>query len=115
MSFEFGQRDLHKIGEVLGVAASNTQNGARYDLNRPELGRKLSLEIYPNMRIGRRRGNLISVYTPTAHLQLHFCTGYVASETLGEVTFVGEFQGRLSGLIVEREAGCSLYANVDSG
>jgi len=115
MSFEFSQRDLEKIAGVLGVAAAKTSNGARYDLSRPELGRKLSLEIYPNIRIGRKRGNLVSVYTPTAHLQLHFCTGYVASETLGEVTFVGEVQGKLSGLIVEREAGCSLYANVDSG
>ena len=33
---------------------------------------------------------------------------------LGEVTFIGEHQGRLSGLIIEREAGCSLYSNVDS-
>jgi len=28
------------------------------------------------------------------------------------VTFVGEHEGRLSGLVVEREAACSLYANV---
>ncbi|MEX0602346.1 MAG: hypothetical protein WD295_03325, partial [Bacteroidota bacterium] len=78
-----------------------------------EPGRRLALEIYPDIEIGRRRGNLISVYTPTAHLQLHFCTGYVVSEMLGEITFVGEFEGKLSGLTVEREAGCSLYANVD--
>jgi hypothetical protein len=32
---------------------------------------------------------------------------------LGEVTFVGEYNGRLCGLIVEREGGCSLYANVN--
>ncbi len=32
---------------------------------------------------------------------------------LGEVTFIGESEGKLSGLIVEREAGCSLYSNVD--
>jgi|GEM_PF-221737 len=115
MSFEFSQRDFNKIGEVLGVSAAKTQDGARFDIERSELGRKLSLEIYPNIKIGRKRGNLISVYTPTAHLQLHFCTGYVASETLGEVTFVGEFQGKLSGLIIEREAGCSLYANVETG
>jgi hypothetical protein len=32
---------------------------------------------------------------------------------LGEVTFIGEYDGKLSGLIVEKEGGCSLYANVD--
>jgi hypothetical protein len=30
------------------------------------------------------------------------------------VTFIGEHQGKVSGLIVEKEAGCSLYANVDA-
>jgi hypothetical protein len=60
-----------------------------------------------------RAGNLISVYTQSAHLQLHFCSGYVISDMLGEVTFVGEQGGKLSGLIIERDGGCSLYANVD--
>ena len=32
----------------------------------------------------------MSVYTPNAHLQLHFCSGFVVSEMLNEVTFVGE-------------------------
>ena len=32
---------------------------------------------------------------------------------LGELTFVGEDNGKLSGLTIEREGGCSLYANVD--
>ncbi|MBE0555854.1 MAG: hypothetical protein IH628_01365, partial [Proteobacteria bacterium] len=54
-------------------------------------------------------------YTPTTHLQLHFCTTYVTSDMLGEVTFVGESGGKLSGLTIERTGGCSLYANVDQG
>jgi hypothetical protein len=56
---------------------------------------------------------LISVYTPNTHLQLHFCSGYVVSEYLGEVTFVAEHDGKLAGLIVEKEGGCQLFANVD--
>ncbi len=47
------------------------------------------------------------------HIQLHNCTGYVPSESLGEVIFIGEHQGRVSGIIVEKEAGCSIYANVN--
>jgi hypothetical protein len=29
------------------------------------------------------------------------------------VTFIGEHDGKVSGLIIEKEGGCSLYANVD--
>jgi hypothetical protein len=55
----------------------------------------------------------VSVYTENAHLQLHFCSGYVVSDLLGEVTFVAEQDGKVSGLIIERQGGCSLFANVD--
>jgi hypothetical protein len=33
---------------------------------------------------------------------------------LGEVTFVAEHRGKICGLIIEKEAGCSLFANVDA-
>lgn len=108
------KKDIEKIGKVLGAEAKHRGNNYRFILENKEDGRKLSLEIYPNIPIGKKRGNLISVYTHNTHLQLHFCTGYVVSELLGEVTFVGEFQGRLSGLTIEKEVGCSLYANVDA-
>lgn len=85
----------------------------RYEVSGKEPHRKLALEIYPHIRIGNNKGNLVSVYTESSHLQLHFCSGYVLSEMLGEITFVGEKEGKLSGLIIEREGGCSLYANVD--
>lgn len=111
---KFTKTDIDKIANVLGVEAKLWGNNYRFIIENKEDGRKISLEIYPNIPIGSLKGNLISVYTHNTHLQLHFCTGYVASEMLGEVTFIGEFQGRLSGLIIEKEAGCSLYANVDS-
>ncbi|MFQ6114363.1 MAG: hypothetical protein ACE5NG_09805 [bacterium] len=108
------QKDIDKIAKVLGVEAKLWGNNFRFILENKEDGRKLSLEIYPSIPIGNETGALISVYTMNTHLQLHFCTGYVVSEMLGEVTFVGEFHGRLCGLTIEKEAGCSLYANVDS-
>lgn len=110
----FTKKDIDKISKVLGVESKLLGNNYRFILENKEERRKLSLEIYPNIPIGDKVGNLISVYTQNSHLQLHFCTGYVISEMLGEVTFVGEFHGRLSGLIIEKEAGCSLYSNVDS-
>ncbi|MDZ7270690.1 MAG: hypothetical protein ONB30_09300 [candidate division KSB1 bacterium] len=110
----FGNRDIAKIAKVLGVQPKKMANNYRFLLENEEDGRRLALEIYPDISIGEKQGNLVSVYTGNAHLQLHFCTGYVVSELLGEVTFIGEHEGRLSGLIVEKEAGCSLYANVDT-
>ncbi|MFQ5640294.1 MAG: hypothetical protein ACE5IR_20125 [bacterium] len=109
----FKKEDIKKIGDVLGVKAKYKGNNYRFIIENEEDGRKISLEIYPAIPIGKQQGNLISVYTQDTHLQLHFCTGYVVSKMLGEVTFMGEFQGHLSGLIIEKEAGCSLYANVD--
>ncbi len=112
--FLFKESDFTKLSRVLGVPAKHKRNNIRFELEGKEAGHKLALEIYPNIAIGKRRGNLISVYTASAHLQLHFCSGFVVSNVLHEVTFVGEKDGKLSGLTIEREGGCSLYANVDN-
>jgi hypothetical protein len=113
MEFSFKASDIKKLERLFGVTARTLGSTYRFEIAPQDPVRKLALEIYPGIRIGKRRGNLISVYTPIAHLQLHFCSGYVVSEVLGEVTFVGEEQGKVSGLIVEKEGGCSLFANVD--
>ena len=113
MAFVFKASDIRKLGKSLGTRPKTVGSNYRFEIGAKEEGRMLALEIYPHIRIGNQRGNLVSVYTPSAHLQLHFCSGYVVSEMLGEVTFVGEHDGKLSGLIIERGGGCSLYANVD--
>jgi hypothetical protein len=113
MEFQITGKDIKRIEETLGILAKQRGNNYRFEIVNKSAQRNLALEIYPNIVIGKRRGILISVYTPTAHLQLHFCTGYVVSKLLGEITFVGESDGKLSGLTIEREGGCSLYANVD--
>ena len=106
-------KDLKKIQTVLGVEPKRSKGLVRFEIAAEQSTRSLALEIHDDVKIGARKGPLVTVYTPSSHLQLHFCTGYVASEFLGEVTFVGESQGILSGLTIEREGGCSLYANVD--
>ena len=113
MPFAFTAADFRKVGKVLGVAPKRLGNNVRYEIENRENHRKLAVEIYSNIPIGKKRGNLISVYTSNSHLQLHFCSGYVISKMLEEVTFIGEFGAKLTGLIVERAGGCSLYANVD--
>ncbi|HLF14472.1 MAG TPA: hypothetical protein VI932_06255 [Bacteroidota bacterium] len=113
MSFVFTSSDFRKIGKTLGVAPKHKGNNVRYELGGPADPRKLTLEVYPGIPIGKKKGNLVTVYTQNSHLQLHFCSGFVVSPMLREVTFVGEAGGKLAGLIVEKEGGCSLYANVE--
>ena len=113
MSFRFNATHYKTLSKILGVKPKITKNNVRFEIKNKENNRKLALEIYSNIRIGSKQGNLVSVYTPNAHLQLHFCSGFVVSEMLNEITFIGEHNGKLSGLIIEKEAGCSLYANVD--
>ncbi len=113
MAFEFAEKDIRKLSQILGIEPKRIGNHYRFEVQNKQQERRLALEIYPNIDIGRRMGSLISVYTPSSHLQLHFCTGYVVSKMLGEITFVGETNGKLSGLTIERGGGCSLYANVD--
>ncbi len=112
--FVFSEKDIQAISKVLGVEPIQRVDHFRFVLENHKDKRRLSLEIYPNVPIGERRGNLISIYTMNTHIQLHFCTGYVPSESLGEVIFVSEYKGRVSGVIVEKEAGCSVYSNVDA-
>jgi hypothetical protein len=113
MPFEFKASDIKKLGKLFATDPKEIGSSYRFEVGPKETSRALALEIYPHIRIGNQLGNLVTVYTPSAHLQLHFCSGYVVSELLGEVTFVGEHNGKLSGLIVEKGGGCSLYANVD--
>jgi hypothetical protein len=114
MEFIFKKRDIRKIAQTLGAAPEEENNNQiRFVLNNQETGRRLALEIYNGIRIGKVTGNLISVFTDNAHIQLHFCTGYVTSDLLGEVTFIGEHHNRVSGLIIEKQAACSLYSNID--
>lgn len=113
MKFAFTQTDIKIIARVLEVQPKKAGDGVRFELLNTSRRSRLSMEIYSDIDIGVRKGNLISVYTAASHLQLHYCTGYVVSALLGEVTFVGESGGKLSGLTIERGGGCSLYANVD--
>lgn len=108
---KFTAAEANKIGALL-EAEKITEEKDRFRLRitNKEERRSLSLEIFPETTLGKTRGMLVVVYTGNSHLQLHNCTGFVLSEELGEVTFVSESGQRLSGLVVERGASCSLYA-----
>lgn len=112
--FQFDEAGIETISKVLEVEPVKRVDNYRFVLENKAENRKISLEIYPDIPIGDQVGNLISVYTMNSHIQLHFCTGFLPSESLGEVIFISENNGYVSGMIVEKGAGCSMYANLDS-
>ncbi len=96
---------LPLVSALLETEVKLTGSVARFELRDPETKRRLALEINFDL-------NLVSVYAANTFLQLHNCTGVMVSDMLGQVTFFGKQNGLTSGLIVEKQAGCSLYANV---
>ena len=115
MTLEITPQLIQRISAILGAEGRNYHNHIRFDVHASEPGRQLTLEIYPSVPLGPAEGTLISVFTPNSNLQLQQCSGVVISELMGEVTFVAESSGKISGLIVEKEGACSMYANVDRG
>src|SRR3972149_3319580 len=110
----FTKKDIDKIAACLRTTEiSFEKEYFRLKLSNPAEKRWVTLEIYPETYLGKARGSMLVVYSGNCHLQLHRCSGYVLSEEVGEVTFVSESEGKISGLVVEREAACSLYANVN--
>lgn len=109
----FNDDDIKRIADCLKPESRSFETDHhRLKLVNAADRRMLVLEIYPTVRLGKEPGSMVVVYTIGGHLQLHNCTGFVVSEELGEVTFVSESDRWLSGLVVEREAACSVYANV---
>lgn len=118
MGFTFSEGDIVHIAAVLGVKPKYDGALVRMELHDEDSGRTLSLEILrelalPADLLGDEPANLISVYTAGSFLQLQGCTGFIASEELGEVIFIARRAGRTSGLVIERQAGASLFAHVD--
>jgi len=114
MSFVFTEEVFREIEKVLNVKFAKRENQYRAVMVNSEQGRRLSIEIYPEIKLGDKSGNLLSIYTRNSHIQLHNCTGFVSSDVLGEVTFFSEIDGFLSGIVVEKEAAFSAFSNVDS-
>ena len=114
MKVKFTEKTITEIENALETKFAQRGDQLRAILENPEQNRRLTLEINTEISIGDKTGNLISVFTSSAHAQLHFCTGFVASDVLGEVVFIGEHNGRLSGIIVEKAAAFSIYSNIEA-
>ena len=117
--FSFSDADVERIGAVFGVEGRQEGSLVRFKLHHEASGRHLSLEITRHVNLpapvaAEQPGNLVSVYAPSSFLQLQGCTGFIASQELGEVIFFAKRGDLVNGLVVEREAGCSIFANVDA-
>ncbi|MCD6163057.1 MAG: hypothetical protein J7K40_11680 [candidate division Zixibacteria bacterium] len=111
----FTENAIQAIAKVLNNAeVSSLQDHWRIKVVNPQEHRHLSIDIYPRASLSKKKkGALVSVYALNSHLQLHECRGFIISDELGEVTFISHADSTLSGLVIEREAACSLYANAD--
>lgn len=114
MIHQFTKENIDAIGKVLGTKPKPLGNDVfRFEVKNEDEPRKLALEIHLGLEVNNEQMNMVSVYAYNTFLQLHNCTAFVASEMLQQVTFFGRSGDKTSGLIVEKTAGCSLYANVD--
>lgn len=115
MIHQFTKENIEAIGKVLNASPKPLGNDVfRFEVKNEEEPRKLALEIHLGLDVNEEQMNMVSVYAYNTFLQLHNCTAFVASEMLQQVTFFGKSGNKTSGLIVEKTAGCSLYANVEN-
>ncbi len=114
MIHQFTSENITTIGKVLGSEPKPLGKDVyRIEIKNEEENRKIALEIHLGLEVGGEIMNMVSVYAYNTFIQLHNCTAFVASDILQQVTFFGKSGDKTSGLIVEKAAGCSLYANVD--
>ena len=114
MIHEFTIDNLDAIGKTLGCdPVPLGKDVYRFEVRNPEQNRRLALEIHLGLEVDGKRLNMVSVYSHNTFIQLHNCTAFVASSVLQQVTFFGKYGEMTTGLIIEKEAGCSIYSNVD--
>jgi hypothetical protein len=113
MIHNFTAGNIEEISKVLGIESKKTGEVYRFTVLPEGQEYKTVFEIHLGIEVDDKPANIVSVYAHNVFLQLHNCTAFVASETLQQVTFFGKIGGQTTGLIIERQGGVSLYANVD--
>ena len=101
--------DLDRAAQALGITAERDGRTVSLALADADSGRRLAVDI-----VRTEAGTVVvKVYGPVAHLELHNVVGVVSDDDLGEALFFARDGGRVSGLVLERAAACSLFANVE--
>lgn len=112
-SFKFTQKDYDKIAGILNTTCLDKSSHHRFELMNEESHLQLNLEIFTDVEFADKSGNLVNVFTNYGIHQLHDCTGYVASDLLGEIIFFSESTYRVNAVVIEKAGGYSVYSNVD--
>jgi len=111
MTNDFTVDNINEISAILGVEPKKTGNLYRFSLVNDDI--RIALEIHLGLEIEDKKTNIVSIYSQNVFLQLHNCTGFIASNTLQQVTFFGKIGGQTTGLIVEKSGAVNMYANAD--
>ena len=113
MIHDFSAEHSDDVSNVLQCKHKKIGDVYRFILYSDNQETKSVVEINMGVEHEGKLINLVSVYAHNVFLQLHNCTGFVASETLQQVTFFGKTGGQTTGLIIERNGSVNMYANVD--
>ncbi|MCH8485587.1 MAG: hypothetical protein LAT75_01905 [Candidatus Cyclonatronum sp.] len=113
MIHDFSADHIDDVTRVLDSVYKKIGDIYRFILYAENSEMKSVVEINMGVEHEGKQVNLVSVYAHNVFLQLHNCTGFVASDTLQQVTFFGKTGGQTTGLIIERNGSVNMYANVD--
>ncbi len=99
---------IDELTRLLGARLEQTENESVLSIGGGEAAPAIVLTI----TLLADRGAVLSAQTVHGYFELHDVDRVVPVEE-GEVIFVAEEGSKISGLVVGREATCSLFANVD--
>lgn len=111
MIHDFSIDNIDTVAEVLGARLKRVGNMVRLEIEGTN-SVKVAAEFHFGLPIRGKNMNIVSVYSHNSFFQLHNCNGFIASDLLNQVTFFGRSNDTISGLIIDREASCSVYSNV---
>jgi hypothetical protein len=109
---DFSTENIDMVAEVLGAKTKRIGNMIRLEIESASGASKAAAEFHFDLDVNGASMNVVSVYSHNSFMQLHNCNGFIASDLLNQVTFFGRSNDVISGLIIDREASCSFYANV---
>jgi hypothetical protein len=109
---DFSTENIDVVAEVLGAKTKRIGNMVRLEIESANSASRAAAEFHFNLDVNGNSMNVVSVYSHNTFMQLHNCNGFIASDLLNQVTFFGRSNDVISGLIIDREASCSFYANV---
>lgn len=112
MIHDFTPENIEEISRIFGNEPKKTGQVYRFAVTSDSNEFRIALEIHLGLDIENKKTNIVSVYSHNVFLQLHNCTGFVASDTLQQVTFFGKMGGQTTGLIVEKNGAVNMYSNV---